>query len=116
MTRLYHPMLQPWHDHFAWSDDVAILVGLTPAGRATIALLRMNRPVLVQMRRYWIALGCIRLASLMARRLISVLHGTRRTLWQFPSPLQRTPAPWAALFEEPGQALLFTCDTLPGRC
>ena len=57
MQRLYHPMLQPWHDHFAWSDDVAILVGLTPTGRATIALLRMNRPVLVQMRRYWVAFG-----------------------------------------------------------
>jgi len=27
------------------------------AGRATIALLRMNRPVLMQMRRYWVALG-----------------------------------------------------------
>ena len=38
-------------------DTVAALIGLTPAGRATVALLRMNRPVLVQMRRYWIALG-----------------------------------------------------------
>ena len=57
MTPLYHPVLQSWNDHFIWSDEGAILVGLTPAGRATIALLRINRPVLVQMRRYWGALG-----------------------------------------------------------
>jgi len=57
VTQLYHPHLQLWRDHFAWNDGGAILVGLTPTGRATIALLRMNRPVLVQMRRYWIALG-----------------------------------------------------------
>ncbi len=44
-------------DHFAWSDDEATLVGQTPTGRATITALRMNRPVLVQMRRYWVALG-----------------------------------------------------------
>ncbi len=57
MTPLYHSVRQPWDDHFVWSDEGAILVGLTPAGRATIALLRMNRPVLVQMPRYWGALG-----------------------------------------------------------
>jgi hypothetical protein len=53
-------LAQTWDDHFIWSDDGATLIGLTPAGRATIALLRMNRPVLVQMRRYWVALGRIR--------------------------------------------------------
>lgn len=56
-AQLFHPLRQSWRDHFAWSDDGAILVGLTPTGRATITLLHMNRPVLVQMRRYWIALG-----------------------------------------------------------
>lgn len=52
---LFHPPTQTWDDHFAWSDDGTMLIGLTPAGRATIELLRMNRPVLVQMRRYWVA-------------------------------------------------------------
>jgi hypothetical protein len=59
-TPLFHPLAQTWDDHFIWSDDGATLIGLTPAGRATIALLRMNRPVPVQMRRYWVALGRIR--------------------------------------------------------
>lgn len=54
---LFHPLAQAWGDHFAWSEDGATLIGLTPSGRATVALLRMNRPVLVQMRRYWVALG-----------------------------------------------------------
>jgi hypothetical protein len=56
-TPLFHPLTQTWGDHFTWSDDGATVIGLTPAGHATIALLRMNRPVLVQMRRYWVALG-----------------------------------------------------------
>lgn len=54
---LFHPLAQAWGDHFTWSEDGATVIGLTPAGRATIALLRMNRPVLVQMRRYWVASG-----------------------------------------------------------
>jgi len=57
MTQLFHPSFQTWRDHFAWSADGTTLVGLTATGRATITLLRMNRPVLVQMRRYWVALG-----------------------------------------------------------
>ncbi len=56
-TPLFHPLAQTWDDHFTWSEDGVKVIGMTPAGRATVALLRMNRPVLVQMRRYWFALG-----------------------------------------------------------
>jgi 5-methylcytosine-specific restriction endonuclease McrA len=56
-TPLFHPLAQTWDDHFTWSEDGATVIGLTPVGRATIALLRVNRPILVQMRRYWFALG-----------------------------------------------------------
>jgi len=56
-TPLFRPRSESWNDHFAWSDDGATLIGLTPTGRATVETLRMNRPVLVQMRRYWAALG-----------------------------------------------------------
>lgn len=56
-TFLYQPLMQRWSDHFAWSDDGAVIIGLTSAGRATIAALRMNRPVLMQMRHYWVTLG-----------------------------------------------------------
>lgn len=54
---LFRPGRESWTDHFAWNDDGITIIGLTPSGRATIETLRMNRPVLLQMRRYWIALG-----------------------------------------------------------
>jgi hypothetical protein len=54
---LFHPQRNSWTDHFAWSDDATIIIGLTPVGRATIALLRMNRPQLIRVRRMWFAMG-----------------------------------------------------------
>lgn len=54
---LFHPRQHAWRDHFAWSNDGATVVGLTATGRATIVALRMNRPVIVQMRHYWVTLG-----------------------------------------------------------
>ena len=54
---LFHPLKQIWSEHFVWSDSGAQLIGLTPTGRATIEVLRMNRPVIIQLRRYWLALN-----------------------------------------------------------
>lgn len=54
---LYHPHHQVWSDHFVWSEDGFQIVGLTAVGRATVIALRMNRPQIVQLRRYWVALG-----------------------------------------------------------
>ena len=48
---LFHPRQQSWSDHFSWSQDYTLIVGLTGVGRATIALLQMNRPELVNLRR-----------------------------------------------------------------
>jgi hypothetical protein len=45
---LFHPRRQRWHDHFRW-EGVRIL-GLTPTGRATIAALQMNRPLILAIR------------------------------------------------------------------
>jgi hypothetical protein len=58
-TPLYHPLLQSWNDHFVWSNDGAIVIGLTAIARATVSLLHMNRPVLVQMRRWRARRACI---------------------------------------------------------
>ncbi|PZV11723.1 MAG: HNH endonuclease [Leptolyngbya sp.] len=44
MVSLFHPQLQAWTDHFAWSGDATEIIGLTPIGRATIAALKVNRP------------------------------------------------------------------------
>jgi hypothetical protein len=48
---LYHPRQQRWNDHFAWSEDYTVVLGLTPTGRATIEKLQLNRPGIVNLRR-----------------------------------------------------------------
>lgn len=55
-TPLFHPRQDVWNEHFVWSEEATLLQGLTVTGRATIAMLRMNRAVIVQLRRYWVAL------------------------------------------------------------
>lgn len=52
---LFHPRRQSWSDHFAW-DDVRV-VGLTATGRATMATLNLNRPVMLSIRREEIERG-----------------------------------------------------------
>lgn len=42
MVPLFHPRLQAWHEHFRC--DGALLMGLTPVGRATIVVLEFNLP------------------------------------------------------------------------
>ena len=48
---LYHPRLQRWIDHFAWSPDFTLVLGLTPTGRATVEKLQLNRVSVVNLRR-----------------------------------------------------------------
>ena len=40
---LYHPRVQEWHTHFCWNDDFTLIVGITPIGRVTVEILRLNR-------------------------------------------------------------------------
>jgi len=54
---LFHPREQHWHEHFAWSPESDQIIGLTPVGRATIAALKLNRPLLVASRRLWVSKG-----------------------------------------------------------
>jgi len=48
-SALYDPRSQRWDDHLRLADD-GRLEGLTPTGRATIALLKMNRPLAILLR------------------------------------------------------------------
>jgi hypothetical protein len=48
LVPLYHPRRDPWAAHFQW--DGPLVVGLTPAGRATVRVLAMNDPLLVMVR------------------------------------------------------------------
>ena len=54
---LFHPRQDRWSDHFAWSEDATLLMGLTPKGRATVQRLQLNRPNVVNLRRGLAALG-----------------------------------------------------------
>jgi hypothetical protein len=52
---LFHPRQHAWRDHFRWTGPVA--EGLTPTGRATIATLAMNRPLIIEIREHEMRLG-----------------------------------------------------------
>ena len=49
-VRLYHPRRDVWKEHFAWSEDTLMLVGVSAIGRATIERLRLNRTGVVNLR------------------------------------------------------------------
>lgn len=57
MVPLFNPRRQAWNEHFAWAENGAIIVGLTPSGRATELALHLNRLVLVRARQRWISVG-----------------------------------------------------------
>ena len=41
---LFHPRRNTWNDHFAWSADGSEILGITPCGRATVSVLKLNNP------------------------------------------------------------------------
>jgi hypothetical protein len=45
---LFSPRSQVWGDHFRWEG--AVVVPLTPTGRATVTALAMNRPLALAIR------------------------------------------------------------------
>jgi hypothetical protein len=49
MEVLFHPRFDSWRRHFRWEGERVI--GLSPTGRATIAALNMNRPLVLAIRR-----------------------------------------------------------------
>ena len=53
---LFHPRRHRWEDHFTVNEGTGELLGLTPTGRATIALLQMNRRAQTDARRQWMRL------------------------------------------------------------
>lgn len=55
-TKLFDPRQQVWHIHFRINPD-ATLSGLTPEGRATIFVLRINNEERVKQRSGELALG-----------------------------------------------------------
>lgn len=56
-VRLFNPNQQHWFEHFRWNAEGSHIIGLTPVGRATISALKLNRPTLLEARRYWVQTG-----------------------------------------------------------
>ena len=54
---LFNPRTQRWRDHFAWSPDGALIVGITATGRATVEALNLNHAARVAARRRWVLAG-----------------------------------------------------------
>ena len=57
IVRLYHPRRDRWDEHFAWSDDFMLIIGLTPTGRATVEALLLNREGVINLHRLLYIIG-----------------------------------------------------------
>jgi hypothetical protein len=57
LSVFFHPRLQRWSEHFAWSEHGDTMTGLTSCGRTTIEALRLNNDWLMQARRLWRLVG-----------------------------------------------------------
>lgn len=55
-TLLFHPRRQSWKEHFVLNADGS-LAGITPEGRATVFVLRMNVDYRIARRQKLILLG-----------------------------------------------------------
>ena len=57
LAPLFHPRRDHWDEHFRWSDDYTLIIGITPTGRTTVELLQLNREGVVNLRRALRAIG-----------------------------------------------------------
>ena len=48
---LFNPRTDNWTEHFEWSDDDLVVIGITSIGRATVNRLKVNREGNVNLRR-----------------------------------------------------------------
>lgn len=50
-VELFNPRTQVWGEHFRWSPDGTRILGVTPIGRVTVEVLRLNNDLAVEVRR-----------------------------------------------------------------
>lgn len=58
MVPLFDPRRQDWQEHFRWNGP--LITGLTPEGRASVSVMRMNAPERVRLRQALIAEGLLK--------------------------------------------------------
>ena len=51
LVPLFNPRTDAWTTHFEWSEDDLEIIGITPIGRATAQLLKVNRVGNINLRR-----------------------------------------------------------------
>lgn len=54
---LFHPRRDLWSEHFIWRDNGLRIGGLTSSGRATVEMLKMNRPLAISAGAVWISVN-----------------------------------------------------------
>lgn len=54
---LFHPRRDSWSVHFAWDETFTTIIGSTSMGRASVAVLNLNRRPLVNLRRALVLMG-----------------------------------------------------------
>lgn len=57
IASLFHPRQQQWSEHFIWNEDYALVIGMTPTGRATVEALRLNRSGVINIRKILCLIG-----------------------------------------------------------
>jgi len=57
LVPLFNPRFQRWREHFQWSSEGTLIIGLTPCARATIEALQMNNEYIVEARHLWVIAG-----------------------------------------------------------
>ena len=56
-VRLFNPRSDRWAEHFEWEESFTLILGITAIGRATIELLKLNRPQVRNLRQLLRAAG-----------------------------------------------------------
>ncbi|MFZ0790439.1 MAG: hypothetical protein WAM94_12560 [Chromatiaceae bacterium] len=54
---LFNPRNRLWADQFTWDGESVRIIGVTPTGRATVAALQLNNPIIVPARRRRVIAG-----------------------------------------------------------
>jgi hypothetical protein len=54
---VFNPRVHVWEEHFQWSEDYLMIIGLTAIGRATVDTLKLNRDKLVNYRLEMLEIG-----------------------------------------------------------
>jgi hypothetical protein len=57
LVRLFNPRQQVWREHLAWQDAGALIAGITPCGRASVAAFQLNFATSVELRKILVRAG-----------------------------------------------------------